>query len=566
MSFTSSVNQSLTYDETVHLAAGYYYWQTNKYDLEVGHPPLIKKMASLPLLFFDLKFPYEHEDCQKLYRWRCAEQFLFQSNGNIDNLILLARIPFILIGLILGFFIFLWAKDLYGPKSGLFSLLIYSFSPKILAHSSMLLTDFVVTAFMFMGVYFLWKWIKTDSKKYLFLTAILSALAQFTKITALFLIPIYFLIIMFKTSKLKEKSKRFFKLMIYCFVAFVLVGLIVFGFEFKTIDRTVPPRYVDEGFKMLDDIYPKGSFVNNVATHTVRNVPLPFASYFSGMILMASNSMGQVKSSYLMGNIYTGGHWNYFVIEFLLKTPIAILIFLLLTIIFFKKVKRDNFDELCLIIPFVFLFLVFLPNHVNQGIRHLLPIYPFIFVFIGKIVNLKIKKQILFGILTILLLMWYIAGTIMIYPHYFAYFNEFAGGPGNGYNYLVDGNLDLGQDLKGLKLYMDKNNISKIQLSYFGSANPSYYGINYYYLPSPESEPWVPAEHSFRLDIPSNYTENCSKRNGLIAISATNLVGKNLQNHSCYGWLEEYEPIDKIGYSIFIYNIGGVKNEKNYNK
>lgn len=48
---------------------------------------------------------------------------------------------------------------------------------------------------------------------------------------------------------------------------------------------------------------------------------------------------------------------------------------------------------------------------------------------------------------------WYIAGAIKIHPHYLAYFNELAEGPNNGYKYLVDSNMDWGQDLKGLKEY-----------------------------------------------------------------------------------------------------------------
>ena len=40
-------------------------------------------------------------------------------------------------------------------------------------------------------------------------------------------------------------------------------------------------------------------------------------------------------------------------------------------------------------------------------------------------------------------------------PHYLAYFNELAGGPANGFKELVDSNLDWGQDLKNLKLWLD---------------------------------------------------------------------------------------------------------------
>lgn len=556
---SSSFSKSLTYDETTHLTYGYHFWKTKEYNHDIAHPPLIKKMAAFPLLFLNLNFPYDDEDCQKSYHWKCADEFLYQRNGNVDNLIFLSRLPFVLLGVLLGFFIFLWAKSLYGKKAALFSLLIYSFSPKFISHSTMVLTDLAVTCFIFINLYFLWQYTKNPSNKNIILTSITFALAQLSKFTAIYLVPIYIIMFIIKglcEKQLKESIKKFFKLIIWALAITILLALIVYDFQFTTLQNATPSRYLTRGYNELNKIYPEGSLISNSIHSFVENIPLPFASYFSGLALQMFVSTAQEKESFLMGEIYTGGHWYYFVIEFLLKTPIPTLIFLLLTIILFKRVKnKDTLNELFLIVPLISFILVFLPNHINLGIRHILPIYPFIFVFIGKIINLKIRKQILFNIAIILLLVWYLVGTITIYPHYFAYFNEFVGGPDNGYNYLVDANLDLGQDLKGLKLYMDKNNIDKIKLSYFGSTNPSYYNIDYDYLPSPESEPWVPEEHSFRMEIPSNYTENCSKTTGLIAISATNLQNKNLINKTCFNWLKEYEPTDKIGYSIFIYNI-----------
>jgi len=169
-------------------------------------------------------------------------------------------------------------------------------------------------------------------------------------------------------------------------------------------------------------------------------------------------------------------------------------------------------------------------------------------VFVSKVVNLNFKKLILkhsFKIFMVLLIIWYVLSSILIFPYYLTYFNEFIGGPNNGYKYMVDSNLDWGQDLKGLKVYMTKNNIENIKLSYFGAGSVEYYNISYTYLLS----------HSDFLKPPKGYIETCGYTEGLLAVSATNLQGLYLENRSCYDWLKEYEPIDKIGYSIFIYNI-----------
>jgi hypothetical protein len=45
------------------------------------------------------------------------------------------------------------------------------------------------------------------------------------------------------------------------------------------------------------------------------------------------------------------------------------------------------------------------------------------------------------------LVCWYVFGVISVHPHYTAYFNELAGGPSNGWRYLSDSNVDIGQDI-----------------------------------------------------------------------------------------------------------------------
>lgn len=91
-----------------------------------------------------------------------------------------------------------------------------------------------------------------------------------------------------------------------------------------------------------------------------------------------------------------------------------------------------------------------------------------------------------------------------VYPHYLAYFNELAGGPRNGYQSLVDSNLDWGQDLKELR------------------------------------RPTV-------LAVPS-----------YIAISATHLQRVRLGARTHESWRRIWEDavlVDTVGYSIFIYRL-----------
>ena len=127
---------------------------------------------------------------------------------------------------------------------------------------------------------------------------------------------------------------------------------------------------------------------------------------------------------------------------------------------------------------------------------------------------------------------WYTVSGLHIYPHYLAYYNELIG-PNNGYKYAVDSNLDWGQDLKRLKFYTDKNNINSINLIYFGHAEPNYYHIPY-------RDFWAEGKNI----------------KGLTAISATTLEQTREDDGGfSFQWLRDQEPVGKIGYSIFLYNL-----------
>ena len=130
-----------------------------------------------------------------------------------------------------------------------------------------------------------------------------------------------------------------------------------------------------------------------------------------------------------------------------------------------------------------------------------------------------------------------------ICPHYLAFFNQFVGGPENGHRYMVDSNLDWGQDLKGLKKWMDQYQIHYINLSYFGTADPVYYGIRCTYLPG------------------GPFYDDPLMRNpllpGYVAISATNLRGVYFleQARDVYKPLLNSQPVAVIGYSIYVYRV-----------
>ena len=52
--FFSSWNDAATFDEVAHIPAGYSYLTQKDYRLNPEHPPLIKDLSAIPLLFLKL--------------------------------------------------------------------------------------------------------------------------------------------------------------------------------------------------------------------------------------------------------------------------------------------------------------------------------------------------------------------------------------------------------------------------------------------------------------------------------------------------------------------------------
>jgi hypothetical protein len=89
-----------------------------------------------------------------------------------------------------------------------------------------------------------------------------------------------------------------------------------------------------------------------------------------------------------------------------------------------------------------------------------------------------------------------------------------------------------------------------VQLSWFGSAYPEHYGIDYDPLPGvgfpSHFELW--SDPPFDTDHPAP---------GVYVISINNLLGLNLPNPDLYIWFRARPPDDRIGYSLFVYEVNG---------
>lgn len=518
LAISSAVKKSPTMDEQNHIARGAAYLGTGDPRLSVEHPPLVNVLSALPAhLLLDLQLPLDQWwEAGEWYHF--ADNFLWHANHRPDRIVFLSRLPVIGLGLLLACLVFRWANARFGPWGGLLATVFCVLDPNILAHQRLSTTDLGGAFFVFLAAYACWRLSQRPSAKLVLAAGLALGLAFSAKLSALSFGPI--LALTFFLDRLSGghgwENRLLHGVMIIAVMGVVSLFVVWAGYRF--------------GVGPLD---PTG-------------VVVPAPPYLQG-VRAVLDLAGGGRASYLLGQISNEGWWYYFPVAFAVKTPLPTLLGLIVATA--AMIFRPNRDDLFVGVPPLAFFLAVTTTRLNLGYRHMLPILPFLALHGGRLASLPLHGPLRLGLRRLLpfgLAVWLAASTIAIYPHFLAYFNVIGGGPENGWRILVDSNIDWGQDLIGLRSWMGDQSVDSVKLSWFGSAPPEAYGIDHQLLPG--------LPHGFELweDPPFDPDE---PEPGVYAISVTNLVGAVLPDHELYSWFQAREPDDRIGHSVFIYQV-----------
>src|SRR3989344_3315660 len=565
LAIASVWNDSPVVDEIPHIGAGYSYVVQHSYQFNPEHPPLAKDLAGLALLPFNLnqsafsqKYP-TNWPTDVNGQWNLGRALIFQTGNDAITLVRAAKLPMLLFFIISAWIIFVWTKKLFGDKAALLAIFLFSFTPTVIAHSRLVTTDIALLAGIIATLYFFERYFENQSagwrNKNFWLAAIVFGLGQLTKFSAFLLIPLLvFLAVIWAYANQHKLSG-----MISMAWKAVLIIIVGFAFIVGPIFQLHLLNYSGEKQK-ADAAVILGSCGNRLFADPViwaSDKPLlrPFAQYSLGVLMIFQRNVGG-NQTYFLGNVYQTAVKSYFPVIYALKEPIPFLIlFIIATIAFFinartkerrlKNWLRIHFAETAIFSWALFYWIISINANLNIGIRHLIPVYGGTAILVAgqlSVLYERVKAKRVYLVFVSTLCAWLLAETIIIFPYYLTYFNQIAGGPTGGYRYVVDSNLDWGQDLKRLADWVDRNDIKKISLDYFGWADQSYYlGNKFYWMTSEKYK----TKDQFMSDNPTG---------GYIAVSAT-FYQQSLATDKNYGWLTNYQPIKVIGNSIFVWKI-----------
>ena len=600
MAVGAASHNSVAFDEMAHLTAGYSYWAFNDYRLHPENGNWPQRWAALPVFLGSYRFPPLD---QPAWTWSnmyiMGDQFFYQAGNDADSMLSRGRAMVALLGVVLGGLVFAWARRLVSPVGAWMSLLLFAFSPTLLAHGALVTSDMAAALFFTAATGAVWVALHRLSAWTLLGSAVLVAGVFLSKFSAPVIVLIVLvmalarlaggkpLVIRWRGRKV-EWTGRGRQLVALAGVAVVYAAVVwaliwaSYGFRYQAFAAATTGQE-----KFMAPLTEAPGLTTTIVAAARQRHLLPEA-YLYGF----ANTMqyaGQ-RAAFLNGEYSTTGWWWFFPYAFAVKTtlPALALGLLALAALIVRWRARDEqkpwrqraADSIYAGTPLLALVAVYwifaLTSHLNIGHRHLLPIYPALCVLAGGagywLEPLMKRPQgsrlppprrptaealrrghaiapetsqgatagraqglsgsglkapacaprntagatarprhssrcirgsdggqgsghrkaspperpgwiVAAGVVTAALVVWHAGESIAVSPNYLAYFNELAGGPGQGYKHLADSSLDWGQALPALKQWLDGAGLQpqgsqRVYLSYFGTGRPEYYGID----------------------------------------------------------------------------------------
>jgi len=495
----SSIRQkSITFDELAHLTGGFSSWTTRDYRLFPQNGQFAQRWAALPLVVFGFRFPtldgpaWWSSDVEAV-----GHRFLYAIGNDHEALVWRARLMMIPLGMLLGWLCYAWSARLFGVSAGLVALVVFVFSPAMLAHGPLATSD-LSAALLFTGALAsLWRVLHRADPLRTAGSAVVMGLLFVTKMSALLMVPVAAILVAIRIwearpfvwsgrpRRVLSGRRRLLRASMAILLVHVVGVIIViwasYGFRYATFRIAVPGR--DHMFI--------GETIDTLAEHDYVRIPIRLARdlrllpepYLFGLAHVLNRSGRFI--GFLNGQYSRNGWWFFFPYCWLVKTPLAVFGLLGLAAAW-RYTGRRRLSRTAYRLTPLFVFLAVyaaatVSSSLNLGERHLLPAYPAAFILAGGAGCWLGRKHLVAASVAALLLLSLPIEALRIWPHYLAYFNRLAGGPSSGYRHLVDSSLDWGQDLPGLERWLakeaDRIPPLPVYLSYFGSGDPAHYRV-----------------------------------------------------------------------------------------
>ena len=450
--WTSIRQLSITSDEMDHVHAGYRYLQCNDYGWNPEHPPLVKEVAAIPLLFMHINDPVPNA-CglfnNKAIDFRVGHDFIF---SNPESMLMRARMAASVLALLLPVTTWLFGRKMFGPQVATIAATLVAFEPSLVGHGALVATDVPAALGILLALYALYCYVVQPTAARLVAAGLATGFALCLKHSTVILAVIIPVLLVGEAVLGQQKSSlyragRSVGSLVLIGAISVLVLWASYGFRYAARPGGAS---VYTNAKL-----PKAA--SKVATSIIpamlRNRVLPEAYLVGLQDIFVESEFG--RSAYLFGQTYLGGKAIYFPAAALVKLTAPTLLLLVVSVLAWKYWRRHLRQCAYLLCPVAVILLSSAKSGFNIGLRHVFAIIPLLILFASAGAWSVAARQGRIAKLGLLgLLLWHAISSLHCYPNYISYANEFFGGPGNAYKYLADSNVDWGQAQKMAREYV----------------------------------------------------------------------------------------------------------------
>lgn len=579
---------SATVDELADIPSGYAYLRFGDYRLNEEHPPLMKVLAAVPLQFMNINFPTWGES------WRVTAQsygvgsdLLYYAGNDADAILFWARVPILLVAVGGGAFLFGYTRRRFGPTAAAFATVLYAFCPLVLAHARLVTLDVGAAVFTLLALAAFAAFLRRPRGSSAILLGLALATACLAKFQALSLYAIFGALAAVAVAippPQVSRRTRALRVLGGLAAAYVLSGVVMY-FVYAVFSRNTPAEYVEN----FINVHVSGIFRPLLESLFDRPGAGPLIVLLTGVVESVDRARTASSFGYLHGNIYRGGSPAYYPIAFALKTQISLLLMIvaLPVVLALQRLRgggrdtgeaqrtrpgslrrwlNDAWDPVVLLSFILAYSAMSISSELNLGLRYLLPVYPPLCILVGAglasvIAGARSRTaQRVAWVAAGTLLALYVAPVLAAHPSYIPYTNALVGGPANASDWLADSNVDIGQDLRRFKTYLDEHpELGQVGLDYFGGGNVPYY----FCTPAPGAGP-PPVTYDCSNSRVIPWKVNKGRYPGVyFAVSETYLLLPMLESRrpwqikKDYKYLKDLTPIARIGESIYLYRLPG---------
>jgi len=453
LAITSVRLDSATADEGAHIASGLIKLRHGWLSFFAEQPPLMNVISAMPLTSVSMDEQWR-ETLHTRGHWAAGQRLLYASGNDAYRLLFLARLPTIALFLALSFAVYFFVTSETRSRTwGLFGFALTGFCPALLAHGRLATVDLAATAFMFFAFGATMLVLRRHHRLSQTKATMIGALAGFFGMCAILAktsgaIVVPFLALVVALHAWRRRTWRPLLAPVLAALAAALVMLYAVTFALAS-DGFLRAQHGGTPWLLI-----------------------PWTQYQIHIdAIRGWFQAGHENPQFLLGEFSRTGWPHYYLVAFLLKTPLGALLLAVLAMV--AALRRRSFAAHTALLFVLLFFAVSATSRIALGLRYVLPVYPFLYAAIAILlprVVIDRKRALLVGAL----LAWHIGASLVAWPSYLSYFNELIGSHRNADRFLIDSNLDWGQDLRRLGIWMHENEVPFIRVDYFGAGDIGY--------------------------------------------------------------------------------------------